>query len=100
MLSAQPSETPQRHTLSGFVTDSESGERLLGANLYVPLLRAGTVTNDYGFYSLTLPPDSTYLRVSYLGYQTRTLALDLTRDLTLDIDRLSEQLSGTFCCWN
>ena len=48
----------QRFTLSGFVTDAENGEALIGANLYVPQLQVGTVTNDYGFYSLTLPADS------------------------------------------
>ena len=76
----------QRVTLSGFVTDAESGEALIGANLYVPARQAGTITNDYGFYSLTLPADSVYLRISYLGYQARSFAIDLRRDLDFDIE--------------
>ena len=76
----------QRFTLSGFVTDAENGEALIGANLYVPQLQVGTGTNDYGFYSLTLPADSVYLRISYLGYQPRVLAIDLRGDLDLDVE--------------
>ena len=82
----------QRYTISGFVTDTEDGEKLIGANLYVYRLQAGTVTNNYGFYSLTLPADSVYLRVSYLGYQTRTLALNLTGDLALDIALMTQDV--------
>lgn len=84
---AQPREqAKQRYTLSGFVSDSESGERLIGATLYAPALRVGTVTNDYGFYSLALPGDTVGLRVSYLGYRPRTFTLELDRDRELDIE--------------
>lgn len=76
----------QRFTLSGFITDAESGEALIGANLYVPARQVGTVANDYGFYSLTLSADSVFLRVSYLGYQPRTFAVDLREDLAFDVE--------------
>lgn len=75
-----------RYTLSGYVTDGASGERLPGANLYVPALERGTVTNEFGFYSLTLPADSLVLRISYLGYQPRFLAIDLRRNRDLNIE--------------
>ena len=83
-------QLPQFHTISGFVTDQESGEKLIGANLYVFALNTGTVTNNYGFYSLTLPADSLYLRVSYLGYETRDFAIDLRDDIALNVE-LSEE---------
>ncbi len=82
----------QRFTISGFVTDSEDGENLIGANLYVYRVQAGTVTNNYGFYSVTLPADSVFLRVSYLGYQTRTFAIDLRDDLELDIELMAAEV--------
>ena len=44
-----------RYTLSGEVLDAESMETLIGVTLLVPELNTGTVTNAYGFYSLTLP---------------------------------------------
>ena len=86
----------QTHTISGFVSDQENGEKLIGANLFVYGLNAGTVTNNYGFYSLTLPADSVYLQVSYIGYKSRTFAFDLRQDIELDIQlaRSSVTLEG------
>lgn len=57
-------------TLSGYVTDKTSGERLIGASIYLPKINAGTVTNSYGFFSITCPGknDSILLQVSYTGY--------------------------------
>jgi outer membrane cobalamin receptor len=80
---AQPDST--RHILSGFVTDAESGETLVGANLYVPSLQHGTTTNQHGFYSLSLPSDSVQLVVSFLGYEREVVPLRLTSDRRLDI---------------
>ncbi len=75
-----------RVSISGFVTDAATGERLIGATLFLPERRAGTVSNVYGFYSLTLPAGVTQLRVSYVGYRTRLLRLDLTEDGRIDIE--------------
>lgn len=61
---------PKRdRTLSGYVEDATSGERLIGVSLAVPEYQAGTITNAYGFYSITLPEDSFRVQLSYLGYQ-------------------------------
>ena len=45
----------RKHTLSGFITDKNSGETIVGANVYCPELKIGVTSNSYGFYSLTLP---------------------------------------------
>jgi len=75
-----------RFTISGYVEDAESGEQLPGANLYAPALGKGTVTNTYGFFSLTLAAqDSLRLVVSYIGFQPTVLDLVLDRDLELTI---------------
>ena len=55
-------------TVSGYVTDVQTGERLIGATLIDARSGAGTTTNVNGFYSLTLPTDSVALQVSYVGY--------------------------------
>jgi hypothetical protein len=55
-------------TISGFVEDAQSGERLIAATVYCPEHGQGTITNEYGFYSLTLPPTASYLNFSYIGY--------------------------------
>ena len=75
-----------KYTISGFALDAETGEKLIGANLYDPDRRLGTATNTYGFFSLTLPADSVTLLVSYLGYEPVTYRLLLDRDLRLDIE--------------
>lgn len=81
----------QTYTISGFVSDFENGERLIGANLYVYELQVGAVANNYGFYSLTLPEaDTVYVRVSYVGFQTRMLAINLRADINLDIELTPE----------
>ena len=57
-----------RVTVSGFVTDAGSGERMIDATVYERASFAGTTTNSYGFYSLPLPAGKAELIVSYLGY--------------------------------
>lgn len=43
------------YTLNGYVYDNASGEALLGTVIYVKSLGKGTTSNEYGFYSITLP---------------------------------------------
>jgi hypothetical protein len=49
------SAAQSRFTISGFVRERGSQELLPGVNIYLPEQRAGTTTNNYGFYSLSLP---------------------------------------------
>jgi outer membrane cobalamin receptor len=66
-----------RFTLSGYVTD-EQGEALTGVYVVVPNTPSGTVTNVYGFYSLTLPAGNYQIRYSFVGYQSQENAVALT----------------------
>ena len=66
-----------RVTLSGEVSDSFSKETLLGVNILIPELNTGTVTNNYGFYSISVPPGDYTVSVQYLGYQTLQVPLSL-----------------------
>lgn len=72
-------------TISGHITDLRSGEALLGATVYELRSGKGTVSNPYGFYSLTLPADSVVLRFSYVGYQTLELRLKLGGQVTQQV---------------
>ncbi len=74
-----------KHTLSGYVEDASSGEKLIGAVLHEPDLRQGTTTNRYGFFSLTLPAGALRVVVSHIGYQSDTLATRLEQDQQLNI---------------
>src|SRR5690554_2764691 len=56
-------------TLSGYVQDANTGERLIGASLYFPDLQKGTTTNSYGFYSITLPSGEHNMILRFIGYE-------------------------------
>lgn len=73
------------HTISGYVTDESSGENLLGANIYDKISQTGTTTNEFGFYSITLPEGKVNLQISYIGYQTYMKTLDVSSTLKLNI---------------
>lgn len=58
----------EKFTLSGTISDGNSNETLIGVNLFIPELKAGVTTNEYGFYSLTIPKGKYSIQISYLGY--------------------------------
>ena len=76
----------QNVTLSGYVKDAKSGETLIGATVVIPELQSGTNSNAYGFYSLSVPPGTYAVRVSYLGYTPFIDTLELVQDLGMDLE--------------
>jgi hypothetical protein len=58
----------EKFTLSGIITDEINGETLIGVNVIINELKTGTVTNEYGFYSITLPKGTYTVTISYLGF--------------------------------
>ncbi|RRB04174.1 TonB-dependent receptor [Larkinella rosea] len=69
--SAQSLSARSVTTVSGYVREKGSQEALIGVNVYLPGTSTGTVTNTYGFYSLTLPAqDSVTIAFSFVGYET------------------------------
>ena len=75
----------QKCTISGYLTDAESGEQLISANLFSVKGLQGTTTNTYGFYSLTLPKGKVQHKLSYVGYVEQILDIDLTKDIELNV---------------
>ncbi len=74
----------QKVTVSGYVTDAGSGERMIDATVYEKASFAGTTTNNYGFYSLALQRGESVIIVSYLGYDPITVELNLMRDTVMN----------------
>jgi hypothetical protein len=74
-----PSRKKDGCTISGYVRDQQSREILIGVSIYVPSLKVGTVTNSYGFFSLTLPQGNHTAYISYVGYKTDTAYVDCSR---------------------
>jgi len=75
----------ENFTLSGTITDSQSNETLIGVNIIIPEIQSGTVTNEYGFYSITLPSNTYKIQISYLGYKTVSETIQLTSDVSKNI---------------
>ena len=76
-------------TLNGYVNDSETGEVLIGATVYVNELKSGTVTNAYGFYSLTLSEGEYTIDFRYIGYESSSTTVSLDANKKLDIELIS-----------
>lgn len=88
LLYAYPDEDEklERKTISGYVLDAESGESLIGASVIIKELGVGTISNNYGFYSLALEPGSYTLVCSYIGYEDFERKVELSQDFRLEIN--------------
>jgi hypothetical protein len=73
------------YTINGFVKDSTSGEGLVNAHLGLKGTSSGTISNQYGFFSLTLPEGQYTIIVSVLGYRIKSLEINLTKNTEKDI---------------
>jgi len=76
----------ERYTLNGYVADNESGESLIGATVYVNEIKSGTITNPYGFYSITLEEGIYNIDFRYVGYSSITKEINLNSSQKIDIE--------------
>ena len=77
-------------TLNGYIKDSSNGEVLIGVTVYFPELKAGTTSNAYGFYSITIPSGTYEVQYSYLGYKLQSIQMDLGQDTHKDLELETE----------
>ncbi len=84
----------EKYTISGTISDQQNNETLLGVNVVVLEQKSGATTNEYGFYSLSLPKGTYTLQISYLGYQslTETITLDKNIRKNFSLSEASQQL--------
>lgn len=76
---------PPKFTISGYVEDVQTGERLIAANIMDQISGKGTSTNIYGFFSLTIPAGKVQLICSYLGYQIQALNINLESNQRIEL---------------
>jgi hypothetical protein len=83
-----------KYTISGIISEASSNEKLLGVTIAIPSLRTGVTTNEYGFYSLTLPEGDYELQISYLGYQdiVRTVSFTKNQKINFQLTEKAELL--------
>ncbi len=84
----------EKFTLSGKITELNSNETLIGVNIIFPELQSGTITNEYGFYSITLNKGSYNFQISYLGFNSisETVIIDKNQTLNFKLTESTESL--------
>jgi outer membrane receptor for ferrienterochelin and colicin len=75
----------KNYTISGIITDRESGETLIGASVFDRSSKKGTASNAYGFYSLTLAEGDVSPVYSYVGYANTNMNFLLSKDTVINI---------------
>lgn len=80
----------ENFTLSGIISEASSNETLIGVSVIVPQRQTGTTTNEYGFYSITLPQGSYEFVISYLGFEDVVQMVDLTTNKKIDFQLVEE----------
>ena len=74
----------QKYTISGVVKDKNSLETVIGVNIYIPEISKGASTNEYGYYSLTIPEGTYNLTISFLGFKRISKIIDLNSDQRIE----------------
>jgi hypothetical protein len=74
----------QKVTVGGVVKSRSNGETVIGASVKADTV-AGTLSNEYGFYSLTVPVGSHTIEISSVGSQPSYITADFTKDTTINI---------------
>ena len=69
LLTSIFSFSQEKFTLSGTIADLKTKETLIGVNVFILETKTGITTNEYGFYSITLPKGEYTISISYVGYQ-------------------------------
>lgn len=85
MLAVGAASMAQSFTINGTLTDKSTGETLIGATVMDLHSGKGTVSNAYGYYTITLKQDSVRLRISYVGYRTQEFDIFLSSNQQLNV---------------
>jgi len=80
---------PGKVTVSGYIKNNQTGEPVSGATVYIEKLSAGTMSNQYGFYSLTIPRGSHVVRFSYIGMKEKSVHLNIFSSGEMDVEMSS-----------
>ncbi|MGN5953486.1 TonB-dependent receptor [Sphingobacterium lactis] len=87
---SNPAFSQEKVSISGYVKDANTGESLIAAVIRIPDLKLSGYTNNYGFYSLSVPTGSYQVEVSFVGYQTWVQQVDIASGKNLNIEMKPE----------
>ena len=80
-----PGFSQEKVTISGTITAANSNETIIGANIVIKEIPAYTSTNEYGFYSITIPKGNYKIEISSIGFQTKEITIDLNKNTKLNV---------------
>ncbi len=80
------SYSQEKYTLSGTVSDSSNGEAMNGSSIYIKEIKNGASTNEYGFFSITLPKGTYHIIISYLGYTNVEKTIELNSNQKIKVE--------------
>ena len=76
-------------TITGYITNKDTKEPVSGVTVFIQKLTAGTISNEYGFYSLTIPRGVHMLKFSFIGMRDKVINLNLFGAGELNVDMSS-----------
>lgn len=79
-------QSQDKFTISGIIKDKSNGETIIGASVFLKNTTIGSITNDYGFFSISAPKSSYTLVISYLGYKDVVKQVDLNENLKINLE--------------
>ncbi|MGY0040780.1 carboxypeptidase-like regulatory domain-containing protein [Pedobacter sp. NJ-S-72] len=77
---------PAVWVIHGHVRNTEDGEDLVGATVYIPELKTGVTTNQYGFYSLSVPAGTYDVLISSVGYETQQKNIYFNQNMEMETE--------------
>lgn len=83
----------EKFTLKGTIKDSNTNETLIGASVIIKDLQTGTITNEYGFFSITLQSGIYNVEISYVGYKSVIQNVELSKNTTLNLALIEDTQS-------
>lgn len=82
----------EKMILSGVASDTNTNETLIGVSVYIAELNIGTYTNEYGFYSISLPKGTYTVQISYIGFETITEKIEINQNTKKNFGLIESKL--------
>lgn len=94
LLFAIKAFSQEKHTISGTISDAKNNETLIGVNIILKGTNYFAITNEYGFYSITVPNGDYQMNISYVGFETIEEKISLNQNIkrNFSMSETGEQL--------
>jgi hypothetical protein len=88
---------PGNVTITGYINNKITREPVAGVTVFVQKLSIGSVSNEYGFYTLTLPRGTHLLQFTFMGMREKAVNMNLygTGELNVEMNSVMIPLKET-----